>query len=284
MTQPAAPMTAVIGGVGFIAAGTGLGWLSAGADYARYLPRRTDGSRIILATALGGLIPITVLVALGALLAVGDDALASANDPVAAIGAALPTWLLVPYLLTAVAGLITGADLSMYSSGLNVISAGVPVRRTTAIAIDALLITLGALYITIMAQDFFGPFITFLAVLAIPLTSWAVVFALDMIHRVDYGGDALMDTTPAGPYWYTRGVHWPAFIAWVAGILSGFSFTTVTIGSFTFHGVLAGTWFGENSVAWLGGGLVAGTIFGAYVVATRRNRRSTFAPDEMRTG
>ncbi|MDF2920473.1 MAG: cytosine permease, partial [Microbacterium sp.] len=269
--QPPAPTAALIGGIGFVAAGTGLGWLSAGADYARYLPRHTDGKRIVWATALGALIPITVLVALGALLGVGDDSLASTLDPVAAIGAALPSWLLVPYLLTAVAGLIAGADLSMYSSGLNFVSAGVPVRRTTAVAIDAALIVLGALYITVIAQDFFGPFTAFLTLLAIPLTTWAVVFAIDMIHRTEYDGEALMDTTASGDYWYTSGVRWPAVIAWAVGIIVGVSLTTVTVGGeILFRGFLAGTWFGQNGLAWLGGGIGAAIVFGTYTLLARR--------------
>lgn len=269
--QPAAPAATVVGAVGFIAAGTGLGWLSAGADYARYLPRATKGSRVVFATALGGLIPITALVALGGLLAVGDPTLATANDPVAAIGAALPSWLLVPYLLTAVVGLITGADLSMYSSGLNFVSAGVPVRRTTAVAIDAVLITLGALYITVIAQDFFGPFTAFLTLLAIPLTSWAVVFGLDMITRRSYDNESLLNSTSTSSYWYSHGVRWPAVIAWAAGIVVGVSLSTVTIaGENVFVGPLAQTWFGQNGLAWLGGGLTAFAIFGVYSLIARR--------------
>jgi purine-cytosine permease-like protein len=90
----------VIGGIGFIAAGTGLGWLSAGADYARYLPRTAGSGRIAGATVLGSAVPLVVLISMGALMAVGDGGLAAASDPVAAIGAALPGWMLVPYLDT----------------------------------------------------------------------------------------------------------------------------------------------------------------------------------------
>lgn len=279
--QPSAPVATVIGAVGFVAAGTGLGWLSAGADYARYLPRTTKGSRVVVATALGGLIPVTALVALGGLLAVGDPTLASANDPVAAIGAALPGWLLVPYLLTAVIGLITGADLSMYSSGLNFVSAGVPVRRTTAVAIDAALITLGALYITIIAQDFFGPFTAFLTLLAIPLTAWAVVFGIDMITRKRYDEAALMLRSPASAYWYRAGVHWPAVVSWAAGIVVGILLSTITIaGEAVYEGPLSGTWLGQNGLAWLGGGLTALVLSGSYALFVRNRSRVPSTPDE----
>jgi nucleobase:cation symporter-1, NCS1 family len=139
-----------------------------------------------VATVLGAAIPLVVLVSMGALMASGDDSLAAADDPVAAIGGALPTWMLVPYLVTAVVGLITGADLSMYSSGLNLITGGITVARTTAVVLDAALITIGGLYITVIAHDFYGPFTTFLTLLAVPLIAWAGVFGVDMIGRAHY--------------------------------------------------------------------------------------------------
>jgi nucleobase:cation symporter-1, NCS1 family len=47
LERPAGPASAMVGGIGLIAAGTGLGWLSAGADYARYLPRSVRSGRIV---------------------------------------------------------------------------------------------------------------------------------------------------------------------------------------------------------------------------------------------
>lgn len=278
-TLPAAPLVTVIGGIGFIAAGTGLGWLSAGADFARYLPRATKSSKVVAATALGCLIPITVLVAVGGLMAVGDPTLATASDPVTAIGSALPSWLLLPYLITAFVGLITAADLSMYSSGLNFVTAGIPIRRTTAVAVDAVLITIGALYITLVAEDFFGPFTAFLTLLAVPLTAWAVVFGVDMLTRKKYDAEALLDVSPTSAYWYSRGTNWPAWLSWMAGVVVGVSMATVTIaGEDVYVGPLAGTWFGQNGLAWLGAGLTSMVAFGLYSILSPR--RETAATQE----
>lgn len=261
-SQPAGPTTAVIGAIGFIAAGTGIGWLSAGADYARYLPKKTRGGRIAGATAFGAGIPLIVLITLGALLGASNGKLAGANDPVGAIGAALPTGMAVPYLITAVIGLIAAADLSMYSSGLNLITAGINIRRTWAVAIDAVLIIVGGLYITVISKDFYGSFTTFLTLLAVPLSAWAAVFGLDMIVRRHYDTAALMDRTRHGKYWYVAGVRWQAVLAWASGIVIGLMFTTAASNNDVwFSGPWADSWLGRNALGWLIAGLVAAVIY-----------------------
>jgi NCS1 family nucleobase:cation symporter-1 len=266
--RPAGPGTAVVAGIGFIAAGTGLGWLAAGADYARYLPRGTSAGRVVGATVLGAGLPLAVLVSMGALMAVGDGDLAAANDPVAAIGAALPDWMLVPYLLTAVFGLIAAADLSMYSSGLNLITGGIKVGRTTAIAVDAVLISVGGLYITVVAQDFYGPFTTFLTLLAVPLTAWAAVFLTDLPRR-RYDTGALIDTTPHSAYWYTGGVHLPALISWVAATGLGVLYTRTP----WFTGPFAAGWLGRNGLGWLVAGVSGALLYAVLRTASRRRVR-----------
>jgi NCS1 family nucleobase:cation symporter-1 len=260
--RPPGPATAVIGGIGFIAAGTGLGWLSAGADYARYLPRTAGSGRIAGATVLGSAVPLVVLISMGALMAVGDGGLAAASDPVAAIGAALPGWMLVPYLVTAVFGLIAAADLSMYSSGLNLITGGVRVRRGTAVVVDAVLIVAGGLYITVVADDFYGPFTTFLTLLAVPLTAWAAIFGVDLIGRRHYDAASLTDTTTTSRYWYAGGVHIPAVAAWILAIAAGLVCTH--------GGPLAGTWIGRNSLGWLVAGVTAAVLYAALRPVVRR--------------
>lgn len=255
--RPAGPASTVVAGIGFIAAGTGLGWLSAGADYARYLPGSTRSGRIVGATVLGSAVPLVVLISLGALMAVGNQDLAAANDPVAAIGAALPGWMLVPYLLTAVFGLIAAADLSMYSSGLNLITGGVRVPRAGAVGVDAVLITGGALYVTVVARDFFGPFTTFLTLLAVPLTAWAGVVLVDMTRRRTYDAAGLVDTTRSSTYWYAGGLHLPAVAAWLAAIGLGLLFTRAT----WFAGPFAGTWIGKNSLGWLVAGVTGAALY-----------------------
>lgn len=261
-SRPAGSWTAVMSGAGFIAAGTGLGWLSAGPDYTRYLPRTVRSSRVVSASVLGASIPLVLLISMGALMAVGDSQLAAAHDPVAAIGSALPVWMLLPYLLTAAFGLIAAADLSMYSSGLNLIAGGIKVSRTTAVAVDAVLITIGGLYITVVAQDFFGPFITFLTLLAVPLTAWAGVFLVDMIGRRWYDPEGLVDTASGSRYWYQGGVSIAGFGAWFLAMLFGVLFTKAQAGdSIWFTGPWSHTWVGEHALGWFVAGASGALLY-----------------------
>ena len=50
-----------------------------------------------------------------------------AADPIGALAATLPTWFLVPFALVAVLGLVGGAVLDIYSSGLALLALGLPV-------------------------------------------------------------------------------------------------------------------------------------------------------------
>ncbi|MGI5200388.1 purine-cytosine permease family protein [Spirillospora sp. CA-108201] len=271
VSAPAAPTTAVIAAIGFIAAGTGIGWLSAGADYARYLPRRVHGRSIIGASAIGAAIPLIVLIMMGSLLAADDQALAAATDPVAAVGDPLPTWMAIPYLLTAVIGLITAADLSMYSSGLNLLAGGIKIRRTSAVAVDAVLIILGGLYITVIAADFYGPFNTFLTLLAVPMSAWAGVFGIDMLTRRSYDPNGLMTMHRGGVYWYSGGIRWTAVVPWLAGILAGFAYTVAANGEDVwFKGSFADSWLGQHGLGWAVSGVLAGVLYTALGEIRRR--------------
>jgi len=277
LSLPAAPLAAVVGGIGFIAAGTGIGWLAAGPDYARYLAPSVPGRRVVLVTVVGAGIPLLLLIGLGALMATTDAGLAGASDPVAAIGAALPAWMLIPYLITAAMGLIAAADLSMYSSGLSLLAGGVPLRRTHAVLIDAVLITAGSLYITVVAQDFFGPFTTFLTLLALPLSAWAGIFGMDLRHRSAYDPDALLDTAPGGGYWYRHGVHWGALITWLVATVLGLLFTRIGWGEqIWFAGPLVDNWIGQNALGWLVAGLAAAAVY--WVLEPLRHHQSGSAP------
>ena len=54
------------------------------------------------------------------------------SDPVGALTTLLPDWFLVPFFLVAVAGLISGAVLDIYSSGLTLLAIGVRLPRWAA--------------------------------------------------------------------------------------------------------------------------------------------------------
>jgi purine-cytosine permease-like protein len=260
---PAAPVSAIIVGIGTIAAGTGIGWANAGADMARYQPKRGSGARLVASAAAGAGIPLVLLITLGGLLSFGDNSIAVAADPVAAIQQMLPAWMAIPYLIAAFGGLLLSNNLSVYSAGLTLITLGVRLRRTIAVGLDVVLTLAGAIYLMLIAKNFYGPFITFISLLAVPITAWVAVFLVDMISRRSYDPEGLMDTGRGGRYWHHGGVGWPAFIGWLAGIGVGLLFTVAETSAddVWFAGPLAHTWFGRNGLGWVIAFVVAAVIY-----------------------
>ncbi|GAA1117277.1 purine-cytosine permease family protein [Nocardiopsis composta] len=259
---PAGPVSAVVVGVGVIAAGTGIGWANSGADMSRYQPVTVRSGSLVLSAAAGAGIPLVLLIGLGSLISAGDASLASASDPVAAIRAMLPAWMAVPYLVAAFGGLLLSNHLSVYSAGLTTLTLGVRVPRAAAVLLDVLVTFAGAVYFMLVSDGFYGPFLTFLTLLAVPITAWVAVFLTDMLVRRDYDDAALMDTGPAGGYWYTGGVRWPALAAWAVGIAGGYLFTVAAAGDDVwFAGPLAGTWLGENGLGWVVAFMLAAGVY-----------------------
>jgi len=286
---PSAPTGVVIAAIGFIAAGTGISWLNTGPDYARYLPRRVTGRAIAGWVTLGASVPLVVLIALGGLMAAGNKGLASAADPVSAIGTALPGWMAVPYLLTATAGLMASTVLSLYSSGLNLLALGLRVKRPAAVSIDGVLITAVGIYVMVIAQNFYGPLTTFLTLLAVPLCAWAAVFGVDMLRSRGYDVPGLTRFAHGSPYWFTGGVSIPAVAAWLIGIAAGLAFTTADVSATDkwFSGPLASTWVGTNGLGWAVALLVAGLIYATtarFAGGSRALRHGSDASSKARDG
>lgn len=247
-----APVGVLVAAIGVIAAGTGIGWANASADMSRYQSPAVRAGSLVASAAAGAGIPLVLLISLGGLLAAGDPTLADAGDPVAAIRALLPTWMAVPYLVAAFGGLLLSNHLSVYSAGLTTLTLGIRVRRVYAVVVDVTVTFAGAIYFILVADGFYGPFIAFISALAVPITAWVGVFAVDMVRRRHYDPDALMDTGRTSAYWYRGGVAWRAFGAWALAIVVGYLFATLGPAQDPwFTGPLAGTWLGENGLAWV---------------------------------
>ncbi|MBA2682477.1 MAG: cytosine permease, partial [Ktedonobacteraceae bacterium] len=209
-----------------VMAGTGISWVNTGADYARYFPRRSRETHIVWWTVLGSTLPLFLLILTGALLSSSVKNLASSPNPVQAIGSTLPTWMAVPYLLVTIGGLIVEADLSIYSSGLNLLTLGLKVQRYKTVLLDGVLMIAGAAYVLLVAQNFLSPFESFLQLLADCLTAWSAVFLIDMLRRRDYDARSLIETGSKSLYYYRGGVHWAGVGAWLLGILISLGFTS----------------------------------------------------------
>jgi len=198
---PAGSAQAVLGALVFAMTGFGLGWVNAGGDYSRYLPRSASSRGVVWWTTFGGSIAPIILVIWGLLLAGSSPELAKSlgADPIGALTILLPTWFLVPFALVAVGGLIAGAVLDIYSSGLNLLTLGVRVPRYVAAGIDGVLMIFGTIYVVWIAQDFLGPFQGFLITLGVPMAAWCGVFLADLwLRRGRYAESELFSS--AGRY------------------------------------------------------------------------------------
>jgi nucleobase:cation symporter-1, NCS1 family len=204
---PSGSAQQVIGAVVFLMTGFGLGWVNLAADYSRYLPRSASSRGVVGWTTFGGAFAPVVLLTFGLLLAASSADLseAVAADPIGALAAALPTWFLVPFALVAVLGLVGGAVLDIYSSGLALLATGVRVPRWVAALIDGVIMVLGTVYVVFVAQDFLGQFNAFLITLGVPIAAWCGVLLADItMRRRDYDESDLY--RPAGRYGDVRAV------------------------------------------------------------------------------
>ncbi|TFB99041.1 allantoin permease [Cryobacterium adonitolivorans] len=195
----------VVGALVFMMTGFGLGWVNAAADYSRYLPRSASSAGVVGWTTFGASLAPIILLLFGLLLAGSSPELSAAIaiDPIGALTTILPVWFLIPFALTAVLGLVGGAVLDIYSSGLALLSTGLRVPRFVAAGIDGVLMVLGSIYVVFFAADFLGPFQGFLITLGVPVAAWCGIIMADVLmRRTGYAAKDLFD--PAGRYGNVR--------------------------------------------------------------------------------
>jgi nucleobase:cation symporter-1, NCS1 family len=269
---PAGSAENMIGALVFLMTGFGLGWVNAAADYSRYLPRGTSGRGVVGWTAFSSALAPIVLLLFGLLLAGSSADLNSAiaADPIGTLATILPTWYLVPFALVAVLGLVGGAVLNIYSSGLTLLALGIPIPRYAASFVDGIVVVAGTVYVVFFAGTFLGQFTGFLITLGVPIAVWCGVMLADIaLRRRDYADAELFD--PAGRY---GDVQWLPILTVVVGTAIGWGLVTnAAAGWLTWQGYLleplglAEGWSGANL-----GVLVALVIGFVVTVSLRRGR------------
>jgi nucleobase:cation symporter-1, NCS1 family len=235
---PGGSATAVLGALVLAATSLGLGWVNSAADYSRYLPRSVSGRAVVGWTTFGASIAPVLLVCYGVLLAGSSKGLSGkiATDPIGALTTILPTWYLVPFALVAVVGLVAGAILDIYSSGLALLTLGLRVQRWKAAGIDGVVMILGTIYLVWIAANFLGPFQAFLITLGVPIAAWCGYFLGDLLlRRRDYAAADLYD--PRGRYGAVNPI---AVAALVVGTVLGWGLVTSAARGFGWQGYLLG--------------------------------------------
>ena len=235
----------LVGAIIFAITGIGLGWVNSAADYSRYLPRKVESKSVFGWTVFGASIVPIALVIYGSALSGSSKELsdAIAMDPIGALTQLLPTWFLIPFALVAILGLVGGAILDLYSSGLTLISIGVNIKRPFAAAIDGTIMLFGTIYIVWIASDFFVPFQGFLITLGVPVAVWSAIFVADVLMRkADYAEAELFE----GSGRYGK-VNWSAIALVLVGSIVGWGFVTNTFASWlNWQGYFMGAIGGKN--------------------------------------
>ncbi len=278
---PSGDVGAVVGALVLVMTGFGLGWVNVAADYSRYLPRTSSSRGVVAWTTVGGATGPLLLLVFGLLLAGSSPDLADAisADPVGALAAALPTWFLVPFALVAVLGLVGGAVLDIYSSGLALLATGLRVSRPTAALIDGAIMVLGTVYVVFVAGDFQAQFVGFLITLGVPVAAWCGILLADvLLRRAPYAEDDLY--RPQGRY---GDVQWfPVAVVVVASVLGWGLVTNSGAPWLTWQGYLLGPLGGrEGPWAYANLGVLLALVLGfvaAYVESRGRVARQEAQP------
>jgi nucleobase:cation symporter-1, NCS1 family len=275
---------AFIGATVLVITGFGLGWVNMGADYSRYLPRRASGAGVVAWTTFGASVAPVFLLGFGLLLAGSSASLSTAinSDPIGALATILPTWYLVPFVIVAVLGLVGGAVLDIYSSGLTLLAAGLRVPRWSAALFDGVLMIIGTIYVVFFSSNFIGPFEGFLITLGVPLAAWCGVMLADIaLRRSPYAEKDLFSS--AGRYGTVR---WVPVGLLVLGTACGFGLVVNTYANWlSWQGFLLGPFgLGGKTGAWEYANLgviaaLAFTFLGWLALGRGSVRRQEAAPE-----
>lgn len=228
MAIPSGSVPQMIGAMTMVMTGMGLGWVNIAADWSRYQSRDASGGAIVFWNTFGGSLGPVVLITFGLMLAGSDPVLAEnvGNDPVGALASLLPTWFLIPFLITAILALLSGAINGIYSSGLTLLTLGINIPRPLASLIDGMILTAGTIFVVFFSPSFIGPFQSFLITLGVPLAAWAGIMMADIaLRKREYDELALFDSR--GRY---GAVNWASialivvacFVGWGL-VLNGFA-------------------------------------------------------------
>jgi nucleobase:cation symporter-1, NCS1 family len=195
----------------------GLGWTENGNDYSRYLPRDTKDSSTFWAATLGGAIPSVILEILGVFAyTIGGKTVGIAQI---GIPQSFPSWFVVPFLIFAIFQLLAINTIDMYSSGVTLQALGLPAKRWIAVIIDTVVCAV-VTAIILFHGNFYADFSGFLLYIVVWLAPWFGILMTDyLLRRRQYHGLSLRSTRD-GLYWRNGGIHWPAVIAQVVGMVA----------------------------------------------------------------
>ncbi len=225
--KPAPLLAAFLPALAFTLMFSGLSWLNCAADYTRYMPAGTSRRKIVWLTVFGSSIPLVILVMAGYLLSTRIPQLATSSNPLLLLSRGIPAYLMVPFWIVGIAGLLPECVLAIYSSGLNLLAMGVKLPRYKTVYIDFVLSgALGAAVI-ISRASFMGVMETFLSVVVALMAPFAAVILTDLLwqKRLPFQVNDLYNPT-GGTYHsapgFRGGFGIPALVSYLLGLATIF--------------------------------------------------------------
>jgi purine-cytosine permease-like protein len=199
----------------FVLSSGGYGWPMNANDFSRYLPPDASARKIVVSVALGGFIPTTLLLLLGAAVATDFSGASSAT----AMTGAFAGWFAWPYLVLVLVQLFAINSLDLYTSGLTLQAIVPRIRRWQCVLLDTIvagLLTAWTVFSTSF-DTFVNDFVLFMLIWIAP---WVATFLIDFaLRRGRYDSGALMQTA-RGLYYHSGGFNWPGLIAQGAGMVA----------------------------------------------------------------
>lgn len=250
--QSSGSISMMIVGVALIMASGGLSWAPAGSNFSRYLPSSTSAKAVGVYAALGGFVPYVLLQILGAATA---SITLDVADPISGLPEVLPAWFVVPYLVLAMVSLLVQNSTNLYSSGLNLQTAGVKVSRVTMVVVDTVICAV-ITYIAVVGQSFYDLLNAFLSLLVIWLAPWIAIYVTDWLMRRGRYDQASLANERGGRYWGKGGYRVPGLTAQAVGMVVAALWVNTT----TYVGPLA-TWTGGADLSIPAGIITAATIY-----------------------
>lgn len=250
--------------------GGGLGWAAYGSDYSRYVPSSTPRPRTFWAVTLGSMIPQILVMTLGAAV---TTTVSGASNEISGLPKALPGWFVVPYLLLAIISLFAVNTVDLYSSGLNLLATGIKIKRWQAVCVDMTICT--ALLFPVIFSDRFNTLVSdFLLFGLVWISPWVAIVVTDWFLRRGRYDHVSLFSVGRGIYWRHNGIHWPAAIAQVVGMVC----SALWLNAYPSYVSPISRALSDSDFDIFFGGVAAAVIY--FVLARRSVRQEVLEPSE----
>ena len=130
-----------------------------------------------------------------------------------------PSWFVTPFLIFAIFQLLAINTIDMYSSGVTLQALSLPIKRWGAVILDTVVCAV-VTGIILFHGNFYADFSGFLLYIVVWLAPWFGIFITDYLLRRGQYDSASLQSARGGLYWRNGGIHWPAVIAQVAGMVA----------------------------------------------------------------